>query len=175
MAPRTVGGLARGMTHNSHISHENYEFIGIEGPKSASAFSRGPDLCLGDLDSMVHSGHTLRTTLGGCILESTHIGGQHPLSSSSASKLTERSTVASSKSPSRWGGQHPPTPNIPTRSYVLEARTPWPMAGKPDCISYHILFSYIFENSSNFLPFSSKDRTQACMKEAVAKWLREPQ
>jgi hypothetical protein len=28
MAPHTVGGLARGMTHDGHICHENYEFIG---------------------------------------------------------------------------------------------------------------------------------------------------
>ena len=73
MAPRTAGGLARGMAHGGHIRHENYEFIGVKGPPPASIFSHGPDLHSGDLDSMVHGGHTLRTALGGYILECTHV------------------------------------------------------------------------------------------------------
>ena len=78
MSPRTIGGLTHGMAHGGHICHESYEFIGIEGPTSASAFSHGLDLCFGDLDFMVHGGQTLRTALMGCILESTHIGGPTP-------------------------------------------------------------------------------------------------
>ena len=75
MAPRTVGGLARGMAHDGHIHHENHEFIGVEGLAPASTFSRGPDLHSGDLDPMAYGGHTLETALSGSILEFTYIGG----------------------------------------------------------------------------------------------------
>ena len=136
MAPRTVGGLAREMTHDSHISHENYEFIGIEGPRSTSAFSRGPDLCLRDQDSMVHSGHTLRTTLGGCILESTHIGGPMPSlviigeqahGMAHCGRIQElftmgRSTPSHAEYPNqilRSGGQDPLAHGGQTRPYLL--------------------------------------------------------
>ena len=63
MAPRTIGGLAYGIAHSGHIRHENYEFIGIEGPAPAFAFNRNLDLHSGDLDPMVYDRHTLGTTL----------------------------------------------------------------------------------------------------------------
>ena len=75
MAPRTNGGLARGMAHGSHIRHENYEFIGIEGPAPTSIFSHSQVLHPGDLDPVAYEGHTLGTALSGCILEFTYIGG----------------------------------------------------------------------------------------------------
>jgi hypothetical protein len=43
-----------------------------------STFSHGLDLCPRDLDPVVHGGHTLRTALGGNILEFTYIGGTVP-------------------------------------------------------------------------------------------------
>jgi hypothetical protein len=58
------------MAHSSHIRHVNYEFIGIKVPAPVSAFSRGSNLCPGDLDLVVHDGHTL----GGCISEFTFMG-----------------------------------------------------------------------------------------------------
>ena len=78
MAPRTNGGLARGMAHGSHIYHENYEFIGVKRPAPVSAFSRGQDLRPRDLDPVVYGEHTLKTTLNGSILEFTYIGGAVP-------------------------------------------------------------------------------------------------
>ena len=80
MAPRTVGGLARGMAHDGHIRHENHEFIGVEGLAPMSAFSHGLDLRSRDLDPVAYGGHTLKTALSGSILEFTYIGGQYPLS-----------------------------------------------------------------------------------------------
>ena len=79
MAPHIVGGLACGMAHGGHIRHENYEFIGIEGPAPVSASSCGPDLYTRDLDPVDYGGHTLGTAHGGCILEFTYVGGQGPL------------------------------------------------------------------------------------------------
>ena len=78
MAPHTIGGLAHGMAHGGHIRHKNYEFTSIKGLAPVFALSHGPYLHLGDLDSMVHGGHTLRITLRGCILEFTCIGGLAP-------------------------------------------------------------------------------------------------
>ena len=69
MAHRTTSGCAHRMAHGGHIRHENYEFISAKGPVLASALSRGPDLHPGGLDPMVHSEHTLKTTLICCILE----------------------------------------------------------------------------------------------------------
>ena len=57
---------------------KNYEFIGVKGPVPASAFSRDPDLDPRDLDPTVHGGHTLRTALGGSILEFTYPEGPVP-------------------------------------------------------------------------------------------------
>jgi hypothetical protein len=78
MAPRIVSGLARGMAHDDHIYHENYEFISAGGPAPESAFRRAPDLHFGDLDHVVYGGRTLRTALGGSILEFTYTGGPVP-------------------------------------------------------------------------------------------------
>ena len=78
MAPRTVGGLARGMAHSGHIRHENYEFTSVGGPAPASAFIRVLDLSSRDLDPMVFGGHTLRTALSSNTLEFTYIGGLVP-------------------------------------------------------------------------------------------------
>ena len=72
MAPRTTGELTGGMAHGGHIHHENYGFIGTNGPAPASTIGHSPDLHLGNLSSMVHNGHTPRTTLRGSILESTY-------------------------------------------------------------------------------------------------------
>ena len=57
MAPRTVGGLAGGMAHGSHIHRENYGFIGTKGPAPASAISHSPDLHLGNLSTVAYGGH----------------------------------------------------------------------------------------------------------------------
>jgi hypothetical protein len=78
MAPHTIGVLAHGMAHDSYIRHENYEFIGVEGPAPMFAFSHGLDLRSRDLDPMVYSRHTLRTALSGSIPDFTYIGGQVP-------------------------------------------------------------------------------------------------
>jgi hypothetical protein len=78
MAPHTVGGLAHGMAHDGHIHHKNYEFISAKGLAPMSAFSRGPDLHPRDLNPVAHGGHTLRTALGGCILEFTYLEGPAP-------------------------------------------------------------------------------------------------
>jgi hypothetical protein len=78
MAPRTVGGLTRGMAHDGHICHENYEFISAGGPAPEFAFRRALDLHFGDLDPVVYGGHTLRTALGGSIPEFTYTGGPVP-------------------------------------------------------------------------------------------------
>jgi hypothetical protein len=56
MAPRTVGGLARRMAHDSHICHENYEFISAGGPAPMSTFSRAPNVRFEDLDPAVYDG-----------------------------------------------------------------------------------------------------------------------
>jgi hypothetical protein len=66
------------MAHVNHIRYKNYEFISIEGPALVSTFSHGPNLYPGDLDPVVHGGHTLRTAPGGNILEFTYIGGSVP-------------------------------------------------------------------------------------------------
>ena len=78
MAPRTVGGLAHGMAHGSHICCENHEFIGVKGPAPSPAFSRGSDLHPRDLDTAVHGGHTPGTALRGYILEFTYTEGLVP-------------------------------------------------------------------------------------------------
>jgi len=78
MAPCTVGGLTHGMAHGNHIRLESYEFTGVGGPASVSAFSRFLDLSSRDLDPAVYGGNTLGTTLSGSILEFTYIGGPVP-------------------------------------------------------------------------------------------------
>jgi hypothetical protein len=67
------------MAHDSHIRHENYEFIDTEGSVPASASSHGPNLHFGELDPMVYGGLTLGTTHCGSIPKSTYIRG--PVSS----------------------------------------------------------------------------------------------
>jgi hypothetical protein len=62
------------MDHDSHICHKNYEFIGVRGPASASAFSYGLDLCNRGLNPAVFGGHTLGTALSGSIPELPYIG-----------------------------------------------------------------------------------------------------
>jgi hypothetical protein len=78
MAPRITSGLAGGMAHNGHIHHENYRFIGANGPALTSTISHNPDLHLGNLGRMAHSGHTPGTTLGGYIPEYTYLEGPVP-------------------------------------------------------------------------------------------------
>jgi hypothetical protein len=77
MAPRTIG-LARGMAHDSHIHHENYEFIDVEGSVPVPAFSRGPNLRSGELDPAVYDELTLGIAVRGSILEPTYIRGPLP-------------------------------------------------------------------------------------------------
>jgi hypothetical protein len=69
------------MAHAGHIHHKNYEFTGVKGLVPASAFSRGLDLRLGDLDPVAHDRHTLGTAPSSSILVFTYIGCQYPLSS----------------------------------------------------------------------------------------------
>ena len=78
MAPRTIGGFARRMAHSGHICHENLGSIGIEGLALMSALGHGLDIHPRNLDPMAYGRHTLRTTLRGCILEFTYIGGPTP-------------------------------------------------------------------------------------------------
>jgi hypothetical protein len=68
MGPRTASGLAGGMACSGHIHHENYEFIGANGPAPVSTISHSPDLHLANLSSMAYGGHTPGTTLGGYIV-----------------------------------------------------------------------------------------------------------
>ena len=63
MAPRTNGRLARGVAHDGHIHHENYEFTGVEGTTPVSVFSHILDLRSRDLDLAVYGRHALRTAL----------------------------------------------------------------------------------------------------------------
>ena len=78
MAPRTAGGLTRGMANDGHIHHKNYEPVGAKGPAPMSAYSRGSDLHPRNLDPVAHSGHTLGTPLRGCIPEFTYPEGPVP-------------------------------------------------------------------------------------------------
>jgi hypothetical protein len=80
MAPRTAGELASGMAHDGHIRRKNYEFISTKGLAPASARSYDPNLCHGDLGRVALSGHTLRTTSDGGILEFTYLEGLVPSS-----------------------------------------------------------------------------------------------
>ena len=86
MAPRTNGGLTRGVAHDGHIHHENYEFTGVEGTTPVSVFSHILDLRSRDLDLAVYGRHALRTALRGSIPEFTYIGGQYPLSPPATAK-----------------------------------------------------------------------------------------
>jgi hypothetical protein len=91
MAPRTVGGLTRGMAHDGHICHENYEFISAGGPAPEFAFRRALDLHFGDLDPVVY---------GGCTQ-----GGQYPLSPSAMAKSSTqgaRGPWLKADSPREW-------------------------------------------------------------------------
>ena len=62
------------MACGGHIRHENYGFIGIEGPAPASAFGHGLDLHSRGLDPVAYGRHSLRTTLSGYISKFTYIG-----------------------------------------------------------------------------------------------------
>ena len=130
MAPRTNGRLARGVAHDGHIHHENYEFTDIESPAPVTAFSCSSDLRFGSLDPAVCGGQTLGTDPGGCILEFTCKGGQHSLSPPPADKLTERPTAASSKSLPRWEGQHLLTLKIMIKSPTPETLSAWATVGR---------------------------------------------
>jgi hypothetical protein len=66
------------MAHDSHIHHENYEFIGAEGSVPVPAFSRGPNLRSGELDPAVYDELTLGIAVRGSILEPTYIRGPLP-------------------------------------------------------------------------------------------------
>jgi hypothetical protein len=78
MAPRTIGGLTGGMAHGGYMHHENYEFIGANGPAPASAISHSLDHHLGNLSSVAHGGHTPEIALRGCIPEFTNPKGPLP-------------------------------------------------------------------------------------------------
>jgi hypothetical protein len=78
MAPHTAGGLASGMARSGHIHCENYGFIGTNRPVPAPAFSHSLDLYLENLGPVAHGRHTLRTALGGCILEYAYPEGPIP-------------------------------------------------------------------------------------------------
>jgi hypothetical protein len=78
MAPHIIGGLTGGMAHGGHICHENYEFTSVGGLAPMSVFSRNLDLCYRDLDLVVYSGRTLKTTHSGSITEYTYVGGPIP-------------------------------------------------------------------------------------------------
>ena len=50
----------------------------IEGSMATSALTCNPNVYPIGLDPIVHGRHTLGTTLGGCILECTHVRGPVP-------------------------------------------------------------------------------------------------
>jgi hypothetical protein len=79
MASRATGGLAGGMTYDSHIHRENYGFIGANVPAPVSTFRRSLGLHLGNLGPMAHGEHTPRTVHGGHIPKYTYPEGLVPL------------------------------------------------------------------------------------------------
>jgi len=66
------------MASTGHILLGNHVVNRIEGSTPTSALSCDPDLRPIGLDIAVHDGHTLGTTLGGCIPECTHVRGLVP-------------------------------------------------------------------------------------------------
>ena len=66
------------MASISHILLGNHVVNHTKGPTPASALSCDPDLRPEGLDPAIHGGHTLRTALGGCIPECTHVRGLVP-------------------------------------------------------------------------------------------------
>jgi hypothetical protein len=69
---------AQGMASTGHILLGNHAVNRTERPTPVSVLSCDPDLRPVGLDPVVHSGHTLKTALGGCILECTHVRGLVP-------------------------------------------------------------------------------------------------
>jgi hypothetical protein len=67
--------LTRGMASTGHILLGNHDVNHTKGQMPASVLSCDPDLRPVGLDPMVHGGHTLKTTLEGCIPECTHVRG----------------------------------------------------------------------------------------------------
>ena len=78
MAPHTTGELAGGMAHSGHIYSKNYEFISIKGPAPVSTHGYDLNICHGDPEHVAHSGHSLKTTSNGRILEFTYLEGPVP-------------------------------------------------------------------------------------------------
>ena len=68
----------QGMPSTGHILLGNHVVNRTKGLTPASALSCDSDLSPIGLDPMVHGGHALGTTLGGCILECTHVRGPLP-------------------------------------------------------------------------------------------------
>ena len=97
--------LTQGMALTGLILLGNHAVNDTKGPVPAPIFSCGPDLHLGGLDPMIHDGHTLKTPLGGCILEFTYMGDQHPLSPSAIAKTSTqeaKGTWPMASSPKEW-------------------------------------------------------------------------
>jgi hypothetical protein len=83
------GDPAQGMASTNHILLGNHSVNHTKGPMPVSTLSCDPDLHLEGLDPpTVHSGHTLRTALRGCIPECTYVGAQCPLSSRDKAKTS---------------------------------------------------------------------------------------
>jgi len=67
--------LTQGMASTGHILLGNHTVDLTKGPAPMSTFSRGPNFHPRGLYHVAHGGHTLKTTLEGCILEFTYIRG----------------------------------------------------------------------------------------------------
>jgi len=93
------------MPRGGHIHLENHGSIGVEGLAAASTFGHGPDFCSKGLDPAAYGGHTLRTTLSGCILEFTYIGGPTTLLPPTMPRFPTRETRGlwlMANSPTEW-------------------------------------------------------------------------
>ena len=68
----------QGMPSTGHILLGNHAVNRTKGPTLASALSYDLGLHLRGLNPAGHGGHTLGTTLGGCILECTRVRAPMP-------------------------------------------------------------------------------------------------
>jgi len=72
--------LTQGIASTGHILLGNDAVNYTKGPTPTFALSYDPDLHPKGPDPVVHGGHTLETTLRGCILKCTRVRAQCPLS-----------------------------------------------------------------------------------------------
>jgi hypothetical protein len=66
------------MASTSHILSRNHAVNLTKGLVPVSALGHGPDIHLKNLRPVARGGHTLKTALGGCILEFIYLEGPEP-------------------------------------------------------------------------------------------------